>query len=296
MKRALLLLATLCWVAPASAQGQKKFVLMLAGRPSHGAGEHEHNAGIKLFKKCLDENAPQVEVKAYFSGEWPSADDFAKADTFVVYSDGGGGHPSVQQERLKQLDKEMNRGMGYVCIHYAVEVPKDKGGAEFLKWLGGYFETNWSVNPHWEAKITEIPKHPVSNGVKPFQSLDEWYYHMRFRPEMKGVTPILTDLPPDSTLKRPDGPHSGNPAVREAIKNKERQHIAWAVTREDGGRGFGFTGGHFHRGWANDNQRKLLLNAILWTAKAEVPADGVPSTVTADDMKANLDPKPTKKK
>jgi type 1 glutamine amidotransferase len=76
------------------------------------------------------------------------------------------------------------------------------------------------------------------------------------------------------------------------VKNKEKQHVAWAAERPDGGRGFGFTGGHFHQGWANNDQRKLVLNAILWTAKANIPADGVASTVTEDDMKANLDLKP----
>ena len=40
-------------------------------------------------------------------------------------------------------------------------------------------------------------------------------------------------------------------------------HVAWAVERADGGRGFGFSGGHFKQGWGNDDQRKLVLNAIL---------------------------------
>jgi hypothetical protein len=115
---------------------------------------------------------------------------------------------------------------------------------------------------------------------------------MRFRKGMEGVTPILSDVAPDSTMSRPDGHHSGNPAVRESVKNKEKQHVAWAAERPDGGRGFGFTGGHFHQGWANNDQRKLVLNAILWTAKAKIPVDGVASTVTEQDMKANLDLKP----
>jgi type 1 glutamine amidotransferase len=67
------------------------------------------------------------------------------------------------------------------------------------------------------------------------------------------------------------------------------------VEREDGGRGFGFSGGHFHTGWKNDDQRKLVLNAILWTAKAEIPSSGVTTTVTDEDMLANLDPKPAPK-
>ena len=81
----------------------------------------------------------------------------------------------------------------------AVEVPKDKGGPEFLDWIGGYFETFWSVNPHWDADFTSLPNHPITRGVKPFKIRDEWYYHMRFREGMKGVTPILTAVPPDQT-------------------------------------------------------------------------------------------------
>ena len=51
------------------------------------------------------------------------------------------------------------------------------------------------------------------------------------------------------------------------------------------------TGGHFHKNWGNDNFRKVVLNAILWSAKAEVPATGVASMVTPEDLRKNLDPK-----
>ena len=55
---------------------------------------------------------------------------------------------------------------------------------------------------------------------------------------------------------------------------------------------FGFTGGHFHKNWQNDNFRTLVLNAIAWTAKLDVPEGGVPSkTPTDEEMKANLDEK-----
>jgi type 1 glutamine amidotransferase len=187
----------------------------------------------------------------------------------------------------------MARGCGLVCIHYAVEPTLEKGNREFIDWMGGAFEINWSVNPHWDGNFAELPQHPITSGVKPFTTNDEWYYHMRFRLGMKGVTPILSDLPPQDSLSRPDGHHSGNPDVRAAVlERKEKQHVAWAAEREGGGRGFGFTGGHFHQGWANNDQRKLVLNAILWSAKVEVPAGGVETTVTEEDMKANLDLKP----
>ena len=59
--------------------------------------------------------------------------------------------------------------------------------------------------------------------------------------------------------------------------------------RPDGGRGFGFTGGHFHANWGNDDFRKTVLNALLWIAKADVPAAGVQSMVTGEELKQNLD-------
>lgn len=114
---------------------------------------------------------------------------------------------------------------------------------------------------------------------------------MRFRDDMKGVTPILAAVPGADTMSRADGPHEGNPAVRAAVQHGDKQIMAWATERADGGRGFGFTGGHYHKNWGNEHMRKLVLNAILWVAKVEVPRDGVQSTVTAADLAQNLDPK-----
>jgi hypothetical protein len=314
-------LTTIVLSAASLIAAEKKNVLLLAGPRSHGPGEHEHNAGVQLLAKALGQGAKDiVDVKFKLNGEWPSAEELAKADTILIYCDGGGSHIAVQGDRLAQLDKEMKRGCGFMCLHYAVEPAytktnwpdgapgpdgkpaktpppadrgsKGKGAPELLNWLGGYFEQWWSVNPHWTANFSTLPKHPISNGVKPFSTNDEWYYHMRFRAGMKGVTPILSDLPPESTVKRGEGPHAGNPDQRKAVTElKAPQHVAWAVEREDGGRGFGFTGGHFHKGWANDDQRKLVCNAIVWTAKAEVPEKGIDSKFTAEELTANLDPK-----
>ena len=98
-------------------------------------------------------------------------------------------------------------------------------------------------------------------------------------------------------MKRPDGPRSGNPAVRKAVANGETQHVAWAYERPWGGRGFGFTGGHNHVSWQDDNYRKIMLNAILWTAGMEVPKDGVHSSTPSDkEIESNLDPDPKKKR
>jgi hypothetical protein len=284
-----LLLLSALWAADSLAADKK--IVFIAGRPSHGPGEHEYRAGCLLLKGCIDQFGGVTSV--VFSNGWPEQPEAALADaaTVVVDSDGGGGHPLLQDDRLKTMGELMKKGVGLVCIHYAVEPTKEKGEAEFLDWLGGCFEVNRSVNPLWKADFAQLGRHPIANGVKPFEILDEWYFRMRFAPGMKGVTPILTAVPPESTMSRPDGPHEGNPEVREAVKHLEPETVAWAFQRADGGRGFGFTGAHFHKNWGNDDFRKLVLNAILWTARMEVPAEGVQSQVTSEDLKQNLDAK-----
>jgi type 1 glutamine amidotransferase len=273
------------------AADQKKIVLV-AGPPSHGPGAHEFRAGCLLLKQCLDK-VPGIDSVVYTNG-WPKdANAFDGADAIVLYMDGAGGHPAIQDDHLSQLDAAMKRGTGLACIHFAVEVPKEKGGAEWLKWIGGYFETYWSLNPTWTADFKNIPEHPVTRGVKPFSILDEWYYHMRFQPDH--VTALLSAIPPETAMKGTDVAHSGDPKELEAHKG-EPQIVAWAFERPDGGRGFGLTGAHFHKNWGNDDFRKLVLNAIVWIAKGDVPPDGIQSAVTPEDLEKNLDPKGPKKR
>jgi type 1 glutamine amidotransferase len=290
MRTILISLITGAALVALDARGAGKKIVMIAGSPSHGVMEHEYRAGCLLLQKCLAA-VPEVNVIVY-TNNWPADPKaFDHADAVFIFSTGGGGHPAIKPDRLKVLDDLMKKGVGFGTCHYAVEVPKDKAGPEFLEWQGGYFETFWSVNPIWEADFTQLPRHPVTRGVKPFKIRDEWYYHMRFVDGMKGVMPILSAVPPEGTRGRPGAneSHGGNPEVQ---KHKgEPEHVMWVYQRPDGGRAFGFTGAHFHKNWGNESFRKVVLNAILWIAKAEVPADGVASSVTADDLKENLDPK-----
>src|SRR4051812_10182053 len=275
----------------AQTAGSKKKVVFIAGKPSHAYGAHEHNAGCLLLAKELQAAVPNIACDVHLNG-WPTDEHFADgADCIVMYCDGGVGH--MVNKHLAEVDALAKKGVGIVCIHYVVEVPKGESGAKFLEWIGGYFETDWSVNPHWTAKYDNLPNHPITRGVQPFEINDEWYYHMRFREGMQGVTPILVALPPPESLSRPDGTHSGNPAVRkEVLEEKKPQVMAWAAERPGGGRGFGFTGGHDHWNWGDPNFRKLVLNAIVWCAHGEVPASGVQSpTVTMKLLEANMDPK-----
>ncbi len=256
----------------AGAAEAKKQILMIAGPPSHGYGAHEHYAGLRILADVLQASGLNVEVNVVKG--WPQDDTLVQsADSIVVYSDGGGGHVALPHRDA--LAKRLKQGAGFVCLHYATEVPKGDPGDFWLKWQGGYFETHWSVNPHWVARFDKLPTSPVTRGVKPFATNDEWYFHLRFAETGGKVTPILQAVAPEDTMRRGDGPHSGNPAVRKSVAAKEPQTVAWTFEREDGGRSFGFTGGHFHWNWGNPNVLRLVSNAIVWTAKAEVPEGGV---------------------
>jgi type 1 glutamine amidotransferase len=293
----LLVIAVLggCLADPARAAEPTKKIVMIAGRPSHGPGDHEFNAGILLLAKCLRESGLGLDP-VVVKGGWPDDESvFDGASSVVFFMDGGGGHPMIQKDRLDRVMKPlMDKGVGLVCMHYAVEVPKGKPGDYFQEWLGGYYESLFSTNPHWTAEVKSLPDHPITRGVKPFAIRDEWYFNMRFRPEMKGVTPIIVAKPDDETRKgvsaSPRGPY------QHILEAKGRDEVlAWAVERPDGGRGFGFTGGHAQKNWGNDDFRTLVLNAILWSARAEVPSAGVKSAVTAEELKQNLDPKGQRK-
>ena len=290
MKKLILILCVLSGLllGAKSEAADKAKVVFISGKPSHGRLAHEHRAGNMILAKGLNESGLAIEAVVVPHYGYPKDESILNgADTIVVFCTGHGGH--VLNPKLKQFDALMKMGTGVVMIHWATEAIKGDPGNKFLEWMGGFCDLNWSVNPHWTPNF-KAQKHPIWNGVKPFSINDEWYYHMRFVKDLKGVTPILTDVPLAKTLKRPDGARSGNPAVRKAVANGESQHVAWAYERPDGARGFGFTGGHVHMNWQHDDNRKLMLNAILWTANVEIPKDGVPSkTPTKEEMHSNLD-------
>src|SRR5436190_5828205 len=75
---------------PAPAAPRPHTVVFIAGKKSHGPGEHEYEKGLRLLKQSLD-SSPNVKgfrTELYLNG-WP--DDpraFDRADTVVLYCDG----------------------------------------------------------------------------------------------------------------------------------------------------------------------------------------------------------------
>jgi len=300
----LLLIAT---AATALTPDGKHKLVLIAGKPSHPPGMHEFKAGTMLLEKCLA-SVTNLLVDRHEMGWVKDEATFADADAVVIYADGGKGHPAVQGTHLETIQKLIDKGVGFGVMHYGVEVVPELGGKEFQAWLGGHYENSFSCNPIWEPNFAAFPEHPITRGVKPFQIDDEWYFNMRFRPAFKdGIVaaedagmkfvPILVATPPDATR---DGPYvyPKGPYAHIQAEKGAAEAMMWSVERADGGRGFGFTGGHFHKNWGNADFRKTILNALLWVSKVEVPDAGVESSVSEAELGQNLDvkaaPKPKK--
>jgi hypothetical protein len=278
-----------------------KRIVLIAGRPSHPAGMHEFRAGCLLFQKTLA-GLPGVSVQVFSNG-WPTKVEGGKtvddntplesADAVLIYADGGGGHPAISPDRLKFMDSLEAKGVGLGFAHFGVEVPKGEPGQAMHRWVGGYYEHQFSVNPMWKPDYQNLPKHAVTGGVKPFATHDEWYFNMRWVPDEKAaarLTPILVAKPSDQVRKGPYVYPQG-PYAHIIADSGRTETMMWLFERTNGGRSFGFTGGHTHANWGDANQRRLFANALLWIAKAKVPAGGVADAVTADDLKANWDKK-----
>ncbi|MDG2220677.1 MAG: ThuA domain-containing protein [Rubripirellula sp.] len=299
--RSILVVALLMIWGGTSSHGETTKIVLVAGKPSHPPRMHEFNAGVQLLAKCL-EGVPDVEPHFVLNG-WPEDESiFKDADAVVFFMDGGKRHEIVQENgrRLTVVDEWAKQGVGLGFMHFGVEVVADQAGDQFKRWIGGHYENMHSCNPIWEPSFQTFPKHPITRGVKPFQIKDEWYFNMRFVADVSGnepatidglnFTPILVAAPSDAVRNGPYVYPKGPYPHIQASKGRA-EAMMWAVERPDSGRGYGFTGGHFHDNWGNENFRKVVLNGLLWIAQAEVPASGVQSSVSQQQLDANLDPK-----
>jgi len=260
----------LIWIASVLAGGPAagrapgkatKKVVMIAGPTRHPRGTHEHDQGFLLLKSCLDAspNTRNLKIEVH-SNNWPAdprtLDD---ADTIVMFNEGWDDHLLARPDRREAVRKLMDRGVGLVGLHGATAVSDDAEG-DFLNWAGGNKKKVFSQLAFSDGQqAVAAPGHPVARGVAAFAVHEEIYYRYMFRDGDKRVTPILTAMLP------PDKP--------------QKEIIAWALDRADGGRAFMYAGPHFNTSWRVESLRRMVLNAIVWTAKAEVPEGGVRSTL-----------------
>lgn len=265
---ALALAAILASQASVGATDVRRIVLV-GGIKSEGIAQHDYANGVRLLEAML-ESSPDVQavtglvIDAHPDG-WPS-DPAAFDDVVAVvwYFDGVGKHPLLDAPRRAQAEAMLQRGVGLVALHQATTVPADDTQIGLERWLGG---SRFGMFDRTTEMVELTPAaHPVTSGVQPFTYHDEFYPTIRFAAAGK-LTPVLAG---DLHVQFRDGKNLliGQPAPTV---------VAWAYERDGGGRAFGFTGAHYLVSFDEPDLRRLLLNAILWTAGVEVPAGGVRS-------------------
>ncbi len=204
--------------------------------------------------------------------EWPKDKaGLGKVSTIIFIGDLFPAETMADPPRIKaDLAELMARGCGLVCVHYATGLCAEHVSAEgdhpLLGWLGGYFATGCKHHRSVARVCTATIEpgagdHPVLRGWKGFTFDDEPYWNNYFG--KNGPAANVTALA--TTMLPPEAP--------------KKEIVAWGVQREDGGRGFGVVMPHFFRNWKNDDLRVLILNGVCWTAKVEIPAQGVRSTL-----------------
>src|SRR3954469_1146470 len=137
-----------------------KKIVFVADTGSHGArGNHEFVAGAILLARAVNAAYPgSAYAVVRTKDHWPT--DLSHTAAVIVLLNHGGSavNPAVRAA--------VERGAGFMGVHFAVEVNKGEQGDAFLKWMGGYFETFWSVNPHWTPEFKWLPKHPATRRVQ----------------------------------------------------------------------------------------------------------------------------------
>ena len=263
----------------------------MAGWPSHGSGMHEFRAGARLLAHCLAD-MPGLMVEVSDEGVLPDLG-VGEVDAVVVYADGGPSHPLHDKDGWARLDSLARQGVGLGFLHYAVEAPVGCGDQQLSRWIGGVYEDSYSCNPIFDAQIDALPDHPISQGVVSFSAVDEWYFNVRFAPGNDStVTRAVLVATPSDEVRAGPYVHPAGPYPHIIAASGREEALLWATERSDGGRGFGFTGGHFHRNWGNPNFRRVVLNALVWVSGLDVPVGGVRSSLDDFDLDGDLDPAP----
>jgi type 1 glutamine amidotransferase len=267
-------------------------ILFIAGPCNHPPGTHEAIAGARLMKYCVEHPANCSAAVAEVRSDWPE-DRAELKDVSTVVFIGDIFPPERMSDPTKiksQLAEMMNRGCGIVCIHYATGLRKahvaENGDHPLLEWLGGYFAAGDCPHHRSTTKVLtatiepEATDHPLLRGWKRFTFRDEPYWNNYFGKDglARNVTAIaFSMLPPEAPKK---------------------ETIAWVIQRPDGGRGVAVVLPHFYRNWQNDDLRTLIMNGIFWSARAEIPPEGIQTTLPelATFNPDGVDPRPRSKR
>lgn len=245
-------------VLAADGEKARTKVLLIGKQPDHPHGSHMYLHTCGILAKCL---RLHDGVEAVVSDGWPIDPQLLKdVKTIVVYTS-----PAAELlmigPQAKQFDELMNSGVGLVTIHWASSVYQKnltKLGKRWQEYLGGTWVSNVGITIGKSPLKQLDPQHPICRGWSGWELRDEFY-----------LNPTITG--------------KAEPLLQVNAQGKDTV-VAWAHEREDGGRAYGTTLGHFYDNFQNDAFRRSIVNAVLWTARVEVPEKGARVDIGKDAL------------
>ena len=213
-------------------------VVLVASKQDHGANQHDYPAWQKTWSSRLGSFENVTAVSAW---EWPSAEQWQKADAVVFYF----WNHDWNSDRYRQLDEYQARGGGLVLLHAATIADKDPEKlAERIGLAAQPGPTKYLHTPLL-LKFVGPTNHVITQGFKQLQLIDEPYW------------PLFGETNRVQVL-----------ATTE-MESKDRP-LLWTFEKGQG-RVFASILGHYTWTLEDPLFRELVLRGIAWVVKE--PAD-----------------------
>lgn len=233
-------------------------VLFIGKQPDHPFATHMYLHTGQMLAECLKLSG---DIETVVSDGWPQDPATLKGVSTVVLYMTPGAEFLLDGPHRAEFETLMKRGVGLVTLHWASSVHQlnlERLGPTWMSYLGGTWVSNVGLHTGKSPLRQLAPDHPISRGWEEYEIHDEYYLNPTIGEK---ATPILRVMAADK------------PVV-----------VGWAYERESGGRAFGTTLGHYYRNFQQEPFRRMIVNAILWSAKVDVPQNGAKVDLSAAQL------------
>jgi type 1 glutamine amidotransferase len=249
-----------------AATAQKRVLLLGQSPDGHPRATHEYMPGMRVLAACLKQVAQMKPVVLKADDPWTQGPELlADADGVVLFVSQGAKWIQDDPRRFQAFVKLAERGGGLVVLHWGMGAKEARYIQGFVNLFGGCHggpDRKYKVLENAKVKVPS-DSHPIVRGIEPFGLREEFYYRLKFVKSDSAITPLLQ------------------------TQVEDVETVCWAWERPNGGRSFGFSGGHFHSNWKRPEYRRLLTQAVLWTVDLPIPEKGL--TVDVPMAVLNLD-------
>lgn len=233
-------------------------VLFIGKQPDHPFATHMYLHTGEMLARCLERSG---DIETIVTDGWPENPTvLTDIDAIVLYMT-----PAAEflldGPHRPEFEAMMKRGVGLVTLHWASSVHQknlDRLGPTWLSYLGGTWISNVGLLTGNSPLRQLAPDHPICRGWSEYELHDEYYLNPTIG---TASTPLLRVTAGD----------------QEVI-------VGWAFERDNGGRSFGTTLGHFYRNFQREPFRRMIVNSILWTAHVDIPEDGARVDLPPDKL------------